>query len=132
MIFLPALIGAGLAAGTIWVFLRAGILAERSGMAVMLAAIAMFYPVFAASAGDWTSFAVHVVIFGGFAALALYGFATGMYLIAGGLLAHGLFDLGLMILGAPGPLWWPAFCAGFDVVLGGGLIRLIQLRKVPL
>lgn len=128
---LPALIGAGLAAAMIWAFWRAGMLAERSGMAILLAAIALFYPVFAAAEGDWSGFILHVAIFAVFGALALYGFGAGMYLIAGGILLHGLLDAGLIAFGAPGPVWWPAFCAGVDIVMGVILIRLVQLRKIP-
>ena len=131
MILLPALIGAGAAGLMMLAFHRAGLLAERSGMTVLLAAVALFYPVFAAAEGDWTGFTLHFVIFLGFSAVALRGFRKGMFLLAGGLIAHGLFDAGLLLIGGPGPIWWPAFCAGVDIVAGFTLIRLIQTQKVP-
>jgi ABC-type Na+ efflux pump permease subunit len=131
MIILPALIGAGVGFILMLGFWRAGFLAERSGLAVLLSAIAIFYPVFAAIEQDWSGLALHTLIFLGFTALALMGFRRGLYLIAGGLIAHAIFDAGLITLGSPGPLWWPAFCAGVDLIAGIILIRLIQTQKVP-
>jgi uncharacterized membrane protein HdeD (DUF308 family) len=101
-------------------------------LAVLLAAIASFYPVFAVQSGDQADIILHLVVFAAFALLAVAGFRRGAYLIAGGLIAHGVFDIGLMVLGAPGPVWWPAFCAAVDIVAGTVLIRLQQTRKVPL
>jgi uncharacterized membrane protein HdeD (DUF308 family) len=82
--------------------------------------------------GDQADIILHLVIFTAFILLAVAGFRRGAYLIAGGLIAHGVFDIGLMVLGAPGPVWWPAFCAAVDIAAGTVLIRLQQTRKVPL
>lgn len=131
MIALAAAIGVAGGAGLIYAMHRIGMLEDRSGTAVLLAAIAFFYPVFAVMSGDPASIVVHGVIFAGFVALAAYGFKTGMYILAGGIIGHGVFDIGLMILPAPGPDWWPAFCAGVDIAAGAALIRLMQKRKVP-
>ena len=128
---LAALVGCVVGAVIIALLLQSGMLAERSGAAVLLAAIAVFYPVFAAAEGDVAEAALHLVIFGAFAWLAVRGFHRGMHLIAGGLLAHGLFDLGFLALAAPGPDWWPPFCATVDIVAGAALIRLIQTGRVP-
>jgi hypothetical protein len=131
VILIAALIGAGLGALVMLMLFHAGMLAERSGMAVFLAAIAFFYPVFAAQEGDLTAVALHSAIFIGFAILAKYGFRRGMHLLAGGLIGHGVFDFGLHIIGAPGPIWWPAFCGALDIAAGVALIRLLQTQKVP-
>lgn len=131
MIVVAALIGVVGGAGLIWIMYRAGMLAERSGAAILLAAIALFYPVFAAAEGDWLSFALHFAIFAGFAFLALRAFHKGMLLLAGGLIAHGIFDIFAGSIAHPGPEWWPAFCAGVDIAAGVAVIRLIQTGKVP-
>lgn len=128
---IAALIGAIAGGGAMVAFWRTGMLAERSGLAVLLAAIAAFYPVFAAQNGDFAETALHIAIFAAFGALALTGFRRGAYIIAGGLIGHGVFDAGIYFLGAPGPTWWPAFCGAFDIAAGGVLIRLLQSRKVP-
>jgi hypothetical protein len=131
VIVIAALVGAGVGALTIFMMFHAGMLAERSGAAVLLAAIAVFYPVFAAQEGDVTALVLHIAVFAGFVLLAQFGFQRGMHLLAGGLVGHGIFDIGLHIIGAPGPLWWPVFCASVDIVAGMALIRLLQTRKVP-
>lgn len=128
---IAALIGALTGGGVMFTLWRARMLSERSGLAVLLAAIAAFYPVFAVQNGDFAETALHVGIFAAFSILALIGFRRGSYIIAGGLIGHGVFDAGLYFLGAPGPAWWPTFCGAFDIVAGGVLIRLLQSRKVP-
>lgn len=130
MILFAALIGIGAGAGMIWLMHREGMLAERSGAAILLAAIASFYPVFAAAEGDWPAFALHFLIFAGFAALAVRAYRHGLFLLAGGLIAHGLFDIMLGLIAAPGPTWWPAFCAGVDIAAGVLMLQLIQAGKV--
>ncbi len=127
---LAALVGAAVGAGLMLALFHARMLTERSGSAVLLASIAVFYPVFAATEGDMAGLILHLVIFAAFTWLALRGFRHGMHLIAGGLIAHGLFDLGVMVIDGPGPDWWPPFCAGVDIVAGAALIRLLQTGKV--
>ena len=122
-------IGAVCGIATVFVMFRSGILAERSGAAMLLAAIAVFYPVFAAIDADPLAIALHLAIFAGFAALALRGFRDGLYLIAGGLIAHGIFDICLMFTQITGPTWWPPFCASFDLIAGASILRLIQTGK---
>ena len=129
MILTAALVGAVLGALAMLMLFHSGMLAERSGMAVLLCAVALFYPVFAAQAGDVGSVALHILVFIAFATLARFGFQRGMHLLAGGLIGHGILDLGLHIIGAPGPTWWPVMCAAFDIVAGVALIRLIQTGK---
>jgi len=49
-------------------------------------------------------------------------------MIAGGLIAHGIFDIAAGLIDTPGPVWWPAFCAAFDIVAGVAMVRLIQVH----
>ncbi len=128
---IAALIGIFAGTGAMFGLWHSGMLRERSGLAVLLAAIAFFYPVFAAQDGDVVGAVLHFLIFAGFSLLAVAGFRRGAYIIAGGLIAHGVFDAGLHWLGAPGPIWWPAFCAGVDITAGIILVRLLQTGKIP-
>lgn len=130
MILTAALIGVVCGALAMLMLYHTGMLTERSGVAVMLVAIALFYPVFAAQEGDIGSVALHLIVVILFATLAHIGFKRGMHVLAGGLLGHGFFDLGLHFIGAPGPEWWPVFCAAVDIVAGAALIRLIQTGKI--
>jgi hypothetical protein len=61
--------------------------------------------------------------------LAVFGFKGNLWLVAVGLIAHGIFDFfrrGL-IENSGVPRWWPGFCLAFDVVFGSWLaVRLLQ------
>jgi len=127
---LAALIGVASGSGLVWAMHREGMLQERSGAAILLAAIASFYPVFAAAEGDWAALALHLAIFAGFVALSIRAYRHGLFLLAGGLIAHGIFDILVGVISAPGPAWWPAFCAGVDIAAGVLMLRLIQAGKV--
>ncbi len=131
MTLLAAAIGAAAGAGAIWGMFQNGMLSERSGAAVLLVAVAVFYPVFAAAEGDFVALALHLAIFAGFTFLALRAYHKGLFLLAGGLIGHGIFDIMAGLIATPGPGWWPAFCASFDIVAGVMILQLIQSRKVP-
>ena len=131
MIWLPALAGGAAGVGIILVMYRVGMLRERAGLAVLLAAIASFYPVFAAADGDVAAAVLHGLIFVAFTFLAVQGFRKTSVLLAGGLIAHGIFDLAMLALPSPGPLWWPAFCGALDIAAGLALVRLMQRNRVP-
>ncbi len=109
-----------------------GALQERSGLAVLLAAIAFFWPVFAVQA-DATAITLvlHAAVFVLFAALAAFGFRKSAIVLAGGLIAHGVFDVLVLFTGHPGPVWWPAFCGALDLVAGVLVIILIRTHRIP-
>lgn len=128
---IASLAGALCGLSTVFILHHNGMLSERSGAAMLLAAVAAFYPVFAVMAGDPLAILLHLTIFAGFTAIALRGFHLGLHLIAGGLIAHGLFDIGVALIHITSPTWWPAFCASLDFVAGGCILRLIQTGKAP-
>lgn len=128
----PLLVGAAMGgAGTVLMH-RLGLLAKRSGMVVMVCAVAAFYPVFAfAGGGTIVSVLVHLAIFALFCALAAWGFRAGMAVLAGLLILHGLFDAVAILTTAPGPAWWPPFCAGVDLAIGGYVLWLLRREEIP-
>lgn len=130
MIAVAALIGVACGIAIVFAMHQNGMLLERSGAAVLLAAIATFYPVFAVAAADPLAIILHVVVFAGFAALSVRAFHIGLHLIAGGLIAHGIFDVIIGVVHITGPAWWPAFCAGVDIAAGIAILRLIQNGKI--
>ncbi len=119
---IAALCGAGLGALAAYLLWASGMQRERASGAVVLVAIAAFYPAFAFELGDWTDRALHVAAFAGFTALALWGYARSAKAIALGIIGHGAFDLAAPAVSAPVPGWWPAFCAALDLVLGAALL----------
>jgi hypothetical protein len=66
-----------------------------------------------------------------FAAFAVLGFRISLWLVAAGLMLHGVFDLTRHLLlevhGAPA--WWPDFCMGFDVTAGVLLAGMLLVER---
>ena len=64
----------------------------------------------------------------GFSLVGLVGFKKNLWLVAGALAAHGMFDLvHALFIANPGvPQWWPGFCLAFDGTAGAWLaVRLL-------
>lgn len=127
----PAVIGAASGVIMILSMYRAGMLAERSSVAVLLCSIAVFYPVFAVQAGASVMvIGLHALVFILFSALALMGFRSGMGILAGALAAHGLFDLTAHATGHPGPEWWPVFCGSLDLAAAIAIVLLLRQGRI--
>jgi len=62
-----------------------------------------------------------------FAAAAVAGFKTSLWLVAAALAGHGLFDLvHARLIDNPGvPAFWPMFCMSYDVMAGACLAWLL-------
>ncbi|MEM9692679.1 MAG: hypothetical protein AAGA56_09050 [Myxococcota bacterium] len=127
-LWVGALMGAAIVGSLYW----SRALHERSGVAVLVACIAFFWPVFAvqAEAGVMTIVG-HAAGFLLFSGLAVWGFRTGMMTLAVLLASHGVFDACVALAHHPGPPWWPAFCGALDVVAGVGIFTLVQVERVP-
>ena len=102
---------------------------ERGTAPVILVAIAVFYPVFAAEHGEVEGTLAHGAIALAFLALAILSVRIGPWLAAFGVVLHGLLDVVFHATSSPGPVWWPSFCGALDLVLGGLLI--LHLRRTP-
>jgi hypothetical protein len=129
MILWPALIGGALAictGATLW---RLSLLHRPGIIGFIVIAIAGFWPLFAVASGDDTQLLFHLALFAAFGGAALYSHRLGLFGLAVVLVAHGVLDAALFTTAHPGPLWWPAFCAGYDVVLG--LVILTFLLRKP-
>jgi hypothetical protein len=59
------------------------------------------------------------------------GFKKGLWWVAIGLVAHGLFDLVHRdLISNPGvPAWWPGWCLSYDVTAGAYLAFLLKRSK---
>tara|TARA_R110002051_G_scaffold7035_10_gene33098 strand:- start:896 stop:1294 length:399 start_codon:yes stop_codon:yes gene_type:complete len=130
MIAIAALIGAVCGVLLVGTMKHHGMLAERSGAAILLAAMAVFYPVFSVMVLDPLAILLHIAVFAGFAVLCLRGFHLGLHVIAAGFIAHGLFDIIIGVIHITGPAWWPAFSAGVTLAAGTLILRLIQNGKL--
>mgnify|MGYP000353791462 FL=1 len=128
MILLPTLIGGALAAVTAIALLRLGLLRRAGIIGLIVIAIAGFWPLFAVASQDDGQLVFHLAIFSSFGAAALFSHRIGLAGLALVLIAHGVLDAALFTTAHPGPLWWPAFCAGYDVVLGAAVLIAV-IRK---
>lgn len=126
---------AGLIAGGAIVFVSAvlGFSRERGVYPTILIAIATFYVVFAIENGDGSSILFNGLIAGAFAFAALYGYVKSLWVVAGALVAHGIFDLIYgQYVSNPAPTWWPVFCTVIDVVFGAAPTYWIVKKRVAI
>lgn len=67
-----------------------------------------------------------------FLALAVFGFRTSLWIVAAALAAHGIFDFvhGDFIANPGMPVWWPSFCAAYDVTAAGFLAWLLISGRI--
>lgn len=102
---------------------------DRSYYAVVLIVIATYYVLFACMANE----AIVTEIFAAsiFLLLAILGGLRWQILLGIGIFLHGVFDLmhGYIISNPGVPIWWPAFCASIDIVLGLWVVFLVVIRR---
>jgi hypothetical protein len=107
---------------------------DRSFYATVLTVVGALYVLFAVMAGGARDLVPELAFFGLFAALAVVGFRTSLWIVAAGLALHGAFDfIRDSFFAAPGaPEWWPAFCGAYDVTAAAGLAILLLRNMAPL
>jgi hypothetical protein len=101
---------------------------DRSFYATVLIVVASYYILFAVMGGSTRALVVESMAMAMFVALAVAGLKRGTWIVAVGLVAHGVFDfVHADIISDPGvPQWWPAFCGTYDVVAGVVLAGLCR------
>ncbi len=119
----PLFAGIAFGGATIGLLRVTGMDRDRATGLLLLAAIALFYPVFAIENGDAVEIALHIAIALAFVAMAVIGHRRGLVLVAAAMIGHGVFDFAAhMLSDGPAPRWWGPFCLGVDVVLGAWLL----------
>lgn len=118
--------------------LAVGVLAAASGLdrerafySTVLIVVGSYYVLFAAMAGSGHVLGLETALSLAFVATALIGFRKNLWIVALGLAAHGLFDLGHgHVVDNPGvPRWWPDFCMAYDLAAAAILtLRLWRPR----
>lgn len=114
------IVGVALAIGVGLLAALAGCDRDKGFYPRMLTIIAACYVLFAALAADSTVIIFEAVGFFLFGALAVIGFRGKLWVVAVGLMGHGLFDgVHHLLFANPGvPVWWADVCIGFDVTMG--------------
>ena len=93
---------------------------DRAFYPTVLIVIALYYVLFAVMAGATQALLLELVQVAAFTTVAVAGFKRGLWIVAAGLVGHGVFDLmHAHLVTNPGvPEWWPAFCSSIDVAMG--------------
>ncbi len=123
---LPALVGVGLAL-VVALFARiVGFDKDRAFYPVVLIVIGSYYNLFAVMAGG-ADLVAETIGFVLFAAAAVIGFRTSLWVVVGGLAGHGIFDVfHHSLVENPGvPPWWPSWCLAYDVTAAACLAVLM-------
>ena len=102
---------------------------DRSYYAVVLIVIATYYVLFACIANE--AIIAEIIVASVFSIIAIAGALRWPILLGVGIVMHGVFDLthGYLITNAGVPVWWPAFCASIDIVLGAWVIYCVKTKK---
>lgn len=109
---------------------RVGLSRDRAFYPTILIVVALYYVLFAAISGSMRTVLLESLVMTGFALTAVAGFKSNDWIVVAGLAGHGVFDgfHGYVIANSGMPVWWPAFCAAYDV---GAAIWLALIIKKP-
>ena len=119
----------GLLSVAVAVFARAvGLDRDRAFYPTVLIVVGSYYVLFAVMGGTTGALMAELVGMMVFVAAAVVGFRRSMWIVAAGLVGHGVFDFvhAGIVENAGVPEFWPAFCGAYDVGAGvwlGWMIR---------
>jgi hypothetical protein len=110
----------------------AGMHRDRALYPTVTIVVGSYYALFAAMGASTEVLMVESVVGMVFLALAITGFRTSLWIAAAALAGHGLFDFvhGELITNPGMPVWWPPFCAAYDLTAAGFLAWLITSGRV--
>lgn len=105
---------------------------DRSFYPTVTIVVASYYALFAVMGASTHALVVESLVGVVFLALAAAGFRSSLWVVAGALAAHGVFDLvhGRLIENSGVPGWWPAFCLTYDVTAATYLAWLLRSGRV--
>lgn len=129
---MAVLIGALLALGAGLLGRTSGLDRDRAFYPTVLIVVASYYALFAVMGASTRAIVLESSVAGAFAAAAVVGFRSSLWVVAVGLAAHGVFDFfhGRVILNPGVPVWWPAFCGTYDVTAAGVLAWLVKSGRI--
>jgi hypothetical protein len=104
---------------------------DRVFYPAVLITVTTYYILFAVMGRSTPALMIESALAGAFVMLAAVGFRKNLWLVAAGLVGHGVFDFShhLFIQNPGVPAWWPGFCGSFDVLAGIFLAALLVRRS---
>ena len=105
---------------------------DRAFYPVVTIVIAFYYVLFAAMGGSAQALVLESLVGAAFLAVAAAGFRWSLWIVAGALAAHGIFDfIHSAVISNPGvPAWWAEFCSAYDVTAAAYLAWLLGSGRV--
>ena len=105
---------------------------DRAVYPIAMIVIGSYYLLFALIGQSPASLLVELAVFAVFAAAAIAGFRSSLWLVVAALATHGVFDLfhGLLVNNPGVPTWWPGFCAAYDVIAAAYLAVLLRRGRI--
>jgi len=105
---------------------------DRAFYPTVLAVVASYYDLFAVMGGSMPALVSELAVSAIFLTAVVVGFKRSLWIVAAALLAHGLMDFvhGQLIADPGVPVWWPAFCASYDITAAAWLAGLLRVRNL--
>jgi hypothetical protein len=127
------LVGVGLALAVCVFATLVGLDRDRAFYPLMTLIVASYYILFAVMGGSGTVLGAESAVVLLFVGAAVVGFKLNLWVVAGALFGHGVFDgFHAHLIANPGvPSWWPGFCLAYDVTAAGYLALLLSRSRVP-
>jgi hypothetical protein len=105
---------------------------DRAFYPTVLAVVASYYDLFAVMGGSMHALVSELAVTAIFLTAVVVGFKRNLWIVTVALLGHGLMDSvhGQLIADPGVPVWWPAFCASYDITAAAWLAGLLRARNL--
>lgn len=126
------LVGALLALSVGLLATGVGLDRDRAFYPIVTMVVASYYALFAVMGASTHALVLESLVGAVFLAFAVAGFRWSLWIAAGALAAHGIFDLThAAVISNPGmPGWWPEFCSAYDVTAAAYLAWLLKSGRI--
>lgn len=105
---------------------------DRAFYPVVTIVVASYYVLYAVIGGSTHALVLELLAGSVFIVAAVVGFRWSLWIAAAALAGHGVFDFAhAFLIANPGvPVFWPDFCAAYDIAAGAFLAWLIKSGRV--
>lgn len=130
---IPVVVGVVLALAVALFARLVGLDRDRAFYPTVLTVIAGLYNLFAVMGGSMQALLQEMVGTAVFLVAVIVGFKRSLWIVAAGLLAHGLFDfVHARLITDPGvPAFWPPFCLAYDATAAACLALMLLRERKP-